>query len=107
MQREFNARSRPTRTVMPVKVRRATWADAARSRRRRPDYGVVVMRGSSVSILKLVGMSRGWSESLGDLGCRGLDGVSGRVEVALAGVVDGVISGHDRDETLGVAGSRS
>jgi len=57
--------------------------------------------------MKLVGMSRGWSESLRDLGFCGLGGVSGRVDVAVAGVVDGVISGHDREETLGVAGSRS
>ena len=53
--------------------------------------------------MKLVGMSRGWAESFRDLGFHGLGGVSGRVDVVVAGVVDGVIFGHDREETLGVA----
>jgi len=43
--------------------------------------------------MKLVGMSRGWAESFRDLGFHGLGGVSGRVDVVVAGVVDGVILG--------------
>jgi hypothetical protein len=51
--------------------------------------------------MKLVGMSRASSGLFRDLGFCGLGGVSGRVDVVVAGVVDGVISGHDREETLG------
>jgi hypothetical protein len=54
-------------------------------------------------ISKLVGMSRASPGLFRDLGFCGLGGVSGRVDVAVAGAVDEVISGHDRDETLGVA----
>jgi len=59
-------------------------------------------------IMKLVGMSRGLLSRFRDLGFRALGSVSGRVEVAVAGAGDGVIFGHDREETLAcLAGSRS
>jgi hypothetical protein len=51
--------------------------------------------------MKLVEMSRAWLGSVGDLGFCGLGGVSGRVEVVVADVVDAMILGHDREETLG------
>ena len=65
------------------------------------------MRCPVVRIMKLVGMSRASSGSFRDLGFCGLGGVSGRDDVAVAGVVDAMVFGHDREETLGVAGSRS
>ena len=54
--------------------------------------------------MKLVGMSRADLGLLGDLGFRGLSDAPVRGDVVVAGVGDGVIFGHDRDETLGVAG---
>jgi hypothetical protein len=51
---------------------------------------------------------KGFVGSLRDLGFVGLGGVSGRVEVVVAGVVDAMIFGHDREETLArLARSRS
>ena len=68
-------------------------------------HGAVSIIGYvGVRSLKLVGMSRASSGSFRDLGFCGLGGVSGRDDVAVAGVVDAMIFGHDREETLGVAG---
>ena len=55
-----------------------------------------------VRIVKLVGMSSGSLRLVGDLGCCGWERVSGRVEAVVAGVVDAMVFGHDREETLGV-----
>jgi hypothetical protein len=58
--------------------------------------------------LKLVGMSRALLGRVRDLGFCGLAGGSGRVEVVVAGALDEVIFGHDREETLAwLARSRS
>jgi hypothetical protein len=58
------------------------------------------MGQSAVIRLKLVGMSRGCFGLIHDLVFCGLDGVSGRVDVTVAGALDEVIFGHDREETL-------
>jgi hypothetical protein len=53
-------------------------------------------------------MSRALLVPFGDLVFCGLDGVSGRVDVVVAGGVDAMIFGHDREETLaGLVRSRS
>jgi hypothetical protein len=81
------------------------WREAATTERRTTAR---VMEHLAIRIMKLVGMSRAFSGRLRDLGLRALGGVSGRVDVVVAGGVDAMIFGHDREETLaGLAGSRS
>jgi hypothetical protein len=61
-----------------------------------------------VRILKLVGMSRGCCGLFDDLVFCRSGGVLGRVDVVVAGGVDAMIFGHDREETLaGLVRSRS